>query len=179
MGRRLYSWRSWIVLGYAGKSSPRSASISRSIGRRTLTTPPTQVTPAVARWADVMTKLRLFQLTKYTKICFIDADTLVTGRLDDVFWDEATLSQPTLTNPAAIRENESALPRTYMLATHAEFYGYDHPYPPEQEGTYLNCGFFVFTPSPVLFDYYMSLLKLPGRFDTGTAIPPRKNPTTH
>lgn len=118
-----------------------------------------------------MTKLRLFQLTQYTKICFIDADHLVTGRLDGVFWDEATLSQPTLANPAAIKDDEASLPRTYMFATHAEFYGYDHPYPPPQDGTYLNCGFFVFTPSPVLFDYYTSLLKLPGRFDTGTPAP--------
>lgn len=125
------------------------------------------VRPAVDRWKDVMVKLRLFQLSGYNKILFIDADHLVTAPLDGVFYDEATLTQPTLANLGEVKEDEGALPRTYMLATHAEFYGYDHTYPPPQDGTYLNCGFFVFTPSPVLFNYYVSLLQLPGRFDPG------------
>jgi alpha-N-acetylglucosamine transferase len=125
------------------------------------------VHPATARWRDVMTKLRLFEMTEYTKICFIDADHLVTGSLDGVFYDEATLTQPTLPNPAHIKDDEASLPRTYMFATHGDFYGYEHPYPPDPDLTYLNCGFFVFAPSKVLFEYYMSLLQLPGRFDPG------------
>jgi alpha-N-acetylglucosamine transferase len=125
------------------------------------------VHPGVARWADVLAKLRLFSMTEWNKILFIDADHLVTAPLDGVFYDEATMTQSTLANPEAIRDDESALPRTYMLATHADFFGYDHPYPPPTNGDYLNCGFFVFTPSRVLFDYYLSLLKLPGRFDPG------------
>lgn len=125
------------------------------------------VVPATERWRDVLSKLRLFQLTEYSKILFIDADTLVTKPLDGVFYDEATLTQATLTNPAQIKDDETALPRTYMFATHGEFWGYDHPYPPDPNLDYLNCGFFVFTPSKVLFDYYLSLLKIPGRFDPG------------
>ena len=123
--------------------------------------------PATARWRDVMSKLRLFQLTEYSKILFIDADTLVTKPLDGVFYDEASLTQATGTNPAQIKDDEGALPRTYMFSTHGDFWGYDHPYPPDTNLNYLNCGFFVFTPSKVLFDYYTSLLKLPGRFDPG------------
>lgn len=125
------------------------------------------VRPGTERWADVLAKLRLFQMTEWSKILFIDADHLVTAPLDGVFYDEATLTQPTLTKMDAVKEDESALPRTYMLATHADFFGYDHPYPPPTDSGYLNCGFFVFTPSKVLFDYYLSLLKLPGRFDPG------------
>ncbi|KAK6434019.1 hypothetical protein LTR95_009794 [Oleoguttula sp. CCFEE 5521] len=123
------------------------------------------VNPANARWADVMAKLRLFQMTEYHKILFIDADHLVTASLDGVFYDEATLTAPTLSNPAAILADEAALPRTYMFATHADYWGYEHAYPPPVESNYLNCGFFIFTPSKVLFDYYVSLLALPGRFD--------------
>jgi alpha-N-acetylglucosamine transferase len=119
------------------------------------------------RWVDVLTKLRLWQLTEYSKILFIDADHLVTGRLDGVFWDEATLTQGTAADPAATRDDEAALPRTYMFATHADYFGYDHPYPPPADLTYLNAGFFCFTPSLALFDYYLSLLRLPGRFDPG------------
>lgn len=125
------------------------------------------VKAAAERWADVLAKLRLFQLTEYHKIAFIDADTLVTEPLDGVFYDEATLTQATLPNPAQIKDDEAPLPRTYMLATHGDFWGYDHEYPPPTDLSYLNCGFFVFTPSKVLFDYYMSLLQLPGRFDPG------------
>lgn len=125
------------------------------------------VKPAVERWNDVLVKLRLFAMTEYSKILFIDADHLVTASLDGVFYDESTLTQTTLANPAMIRDDEAALPRTYMLATHGDFWGYDHGWPPPQDSNYLNCGFFVFTPSLVLFNYYMSLLKLEGRFDPG------------
>lgn len=117
------------------------------------------------RWADVMSKLRLFQLIEYSKICFIDADMLVTSPLDGVFFDEATLTQATLPHQDQVKSDEAPLPRTYMLATHADYWGYDHPYPPPVDMNYLNCGFFVFTPSLVLFNYYVSLLSLPGRFD--------------
>ncbi|KAK5693696.1 hypothetical protein LTR97_010265 [Elasticomyces elasticus] len=125
------------------------------------------VHPGSDRWRDVLAKLRLWQLTEYTKILFIDADMLVTKPLDGVFYDEATLTQATGTNPEKIHDDEGALPRTYMLATHGDLWGYDHPYPPDPSLDYLNCGFFVFTPSKVLFEYYMSLLKAPGKFDPG------------
>jgi alpha-N-acetylglucosamine transferase len=121
--------------------------------------------PGVARWADVLAKLRLFTMTEWSKILFIDADHLVTAPLDGVFYDEATLTQSTFANPEAVRDDEAALPGTYMLATHADAFGYDHPIPPPTDASYLNCGFFVFMPSQVLFDYYLSLLKLPDRFD--------------
>lgn len=117
------------------------------------------------RWQDVMTKLRLFQLVEYAKICFIDADMLVTAPLDGVFFDEATLTQATLPHPEQIKPDEAPLPRTYMFATHADYWGYDHAYPPPSDLSYLNCGFFVFTPSLTLFAYYESLLRLEGRFD--------------
>lgn len=120
---------------------------------------------AVERWADILAKLRLFQLMEYSKICFIDADTLVTGPLDGVFFDEATLTQATLANPEHIKDDEAPLPRTYMFAAHADYWGYDHPFPPPTDLNYLNCGFLVLTPSLVLFNYYMSLIGLPGRFD--------------
>ena len=125
------------------------------------------VTPGAERWRDVLAKLRLFQLTQYQKICFIDADTLVTAPLDGVFYDEATLTQATAGDPEQIREDEGPLPRTYMFATHADYWGYEHAFPPASDLNYLNCGFFVFTPSVPLFDYYLSLLKVPGKFDPG------------
>ncbi|KAK0270522.1 hypothetical protein LTR35_014058 [Friedmanniomyces endolithicus] len=102
-----------------------------------------------------------------SKILFVDANTLITKPLDSVFHDEGTLTQASGTNPDTIKQDEGALPRTYMFSTNGDVQGYDHPYPPDPNLDYSNCGFFVFTPSNVLFDYYLTLLKLPGRFDTG------------
>jgi alpha-N-acetylglucosamine transferase len=45
--------------------------------------------------------------------------------------------------------------------------GSKHPPRHCQYRRYGNAGFFVFTPSQTLFDYYLSLLGLPGRFDPG------------
>ncbi|KAF2769909.1 nucleotide-diphospho-sugar transferase [Teratosphaeria nubilosa] len=127
------------------------------------------------RWRDVMTKMRLWQMTQYSKILFIDADMLVIDSLDGVFYDEATLTQATGNNPQNLKTDEAPLPRTYMFAgapdigftteSGGNFLGYDHPYPPDPNLSYLNCGFFVFTPSKELFDYYTSLINIPGRFD--------------
>lgn len=125
------------------------------------------VHPGAERWKDVLAKLRLWQMVEWQKICFIDADTLVTGNLDGVFWDEATLTQATGADPAAILEDEGPLPRTYMFATHADSFGYEHEWPPPQDLSYLNCGFFVFTPSVKMFEYYTSLLAVEGKFDAG------------
>jgi alpha-N-acetylglucosamine transferase len=125
------------------------------------------VHPAVERWDDVLAKLRLFQLTEYHKICFIDADTLVTKALDGVFFDEATLTQATLPHQEQIKDDEAPLPRTYMFATHGDYFSYSHEWPPLTDLAYLNCGFFVFSPSTTLFEYYLSVLKIPGRFDPG------------
>lgn len=147
------------------------------------------VVPGDARWADVLTKLRLWEQVAYDKICFIDADMLVTKPLDGVFDDPATRTATTLANPAAVLADEAALPSTYTFATHADFWGFDHPYPPLSAGegedaetnaetnadadasasasapSYLNCGFFVIKPDVNMFAYYLSLLALPGRFD--------------
>ncbi|KAK0889439.1 hypothetical protein LTR91_026278 [Friedmanniomyces endolithicus] len=125
------------------------------------------VVAAADRQRDVLTKLRLFQLVQYAKILFVDANTLVKKPLDSVFHDEGTLTQATGMNPEKIQQDEGVLPRTYMFATHGDLQGYDHSYLQDPNLDYSNCGFFVFTPSKVLFDYYLSLLKLPGRFDTG------------
>ncbi|THY14358.1 nucleotide-diphospho-sugar transferase [Aureobasidium pullulans] len=123
--------------------------------------------PGDSRWKDMMTKLRLFELTQFAKICYIDSDHLVTDRLDGIFYDEATITQHTLQDPKNMRDDEAAMPRTYMMAAHTDYWGYEHPYPPPTDGTYMNFGFAVFTPSKALFNYYLSVLGIPGRFDMG------------
>jgi len=122
------------------------------------------VKPGAERWRDVLAKLRLFQLTAYKKICFIDADMLVTRPLDGVFDDPATDLMRTKHEPHNVKDDEAALPVTYMFAGKADAWSYEHDIPPAPSD-YLNSGFFVFTPSRQLFAYYVSLLKLPDRFN--------------
>lgn len=124
---------------------------------------PNWLTPGSSRWKDVMAKLRLFELTQYRKICFIDADHLVTARLDGVFDDPATSVQRNREKEEMVKDDEGAMPPTYMFAGKSDVFGYDHELPPK-ETDYLNAGFFVFRPSKELFGYYESLLKLEGRF---------------
>jgi alpha-N-acetylglucosamine transferase len=120
--------------------------------------------PGVERWKDVMAKLRLFTLTNYDLIMFLDADTFIISPLDGAFSDPAAQIQWTLmTNK--IEKDEAPLPSTYAFATLPEVLRSNHPkaalpYPN------FNAGFFIFSPSTTLFNYYLSLLELPGRFDS-------------
>ncbi|KAI4738347.1 nucleotide-diphospho-sugar transferase, partial [Aureobasidium sp. EXF-8846] len=121
-------------------------------------------------WQDVMTKLRLWELEQFERICFLDGDTVLVEPLDAIFADPAVETRGTLTQPAATKADEGAMPLEYSFAGVPEMMR-DHGYPPTDEHHdypnygYLNAGFFVFKPSRAMFDYYMSLLKLDGRFN--------------
>jgi alpha-N-acetylglucosamine transferase len=121
-------------------------------------------------WQDVMTKLRLWELEQFERICFLDGDTVLVEPLDAIFADPAVETRGTLTQPAATLADEGAMPLEYSFAGVPEMMR-DHGYPPTDEHHdypnygYLNAGFFVFKPSRAIFDYYMSLLKLDGRFN--------------
>lgn len=64
--------------------------------------PPHWLKPGDLRYSDVLTKLRLWQLTAFTKICFIDADVMIAAPIDGVFYDPATEVRVTL----PMQENE-------------------------------------------------------------------------
>ncbi|KAK0833853.1 hypothetical protein LTR73_001616 [Friedmanniomyces endolithicus] len=99
------------------------------------------------RQRDLLPKLSLFQLVQYSKILFIDADTLVTKPLDSVFHDEGTLTQATGTYPETIKEDNGVLPRTCMFSNHGDLQESDHPCPPDPNLDYSNGGFLLFTPN--------------------------------
>lgn len=120
--------------------------------------------PGQERWKDVMIKLRLFELTDYNRILFLDADTFLFRPLDAIFHDPAAQPQMTLRN-VAIEPDEAPLPESYLFATTSEVMHTTHSYPPVPM-SYFNAGFFLMSPSLELFYYYISLLKAPGRFDT-------------
>ncbi|KAH8690623.1 nucleotide-diphospho-sugar transferase [Talaromyces proteolyticus] len=139
--------------------------------------------PQWERWNDVLTKLNLWRLVEYEKIMFLDADSIIFRPIDHIFTDPATAVQTTLPyselpknrtiSPEEVEddeENEIPLPDTYMLAgTHDSWAEWALQLDPGNEfyarDNYMNAGFFVCAPSQTLFNYYISLLDIPGRFD--------------
>jgi alpha-N-acetylglucosamine transferase len=121
------------------------------------------------RWKDVMTKLRLWELTQFERICQLDGDTVLSKPLDGIFADPAVQSQITLQKPKETKSDEGTMPPTYSFAGFPEMKE-KHGYPPTEENhdfpnmNYLNAGFFVFKPSLQMLSYYLSLLELPDRF---------------
>ncbi|RMZ35238.1 hypothetical protein D0859_00622 [Hortaea werneckii] len=124
----------------------------------------------VSTWQNVMSKLRLWELTEYERICFLDGDTILTDTMDGIFEDAAATMQESGKDQEATEADEAAVPSTYVFAGVPEP-KMKHHYPPsDKEGdwyniNYLNAGFFVLQPSQELLSYYTSLTTLEDRFD--------------
>ncbi|KAJ9627229.1 hypothetical protein H2203_003691 [Taxawa tesnikishii (nom. ined.)] len=124
----------------------------------------------VAAWKDVLTKLRLWELTQFERICFLDGDTVLTGPMDGIFSDPAVHTQDTGSKEKAIKQDEGSMPRNYSFAGVPETMP-KHEYPPTEENhgfpnrNYLNAGLFVFKPSFEMLSYYISLINIPDRFN--------------
>ncbi|KAL6713674.1 hypothetical protein ACLMJK_009139 [Lecanora helva] len=116
-----------------------------------------------SHYHNIMTKLRVFELTNYTKLLYLDSDMLITRPLHGIFADPATTITPILENATTI-PGEAPLPTSYMLAAQAQQTAREHPYPPLQSQTWFCSGFFLFAPSTQLFTYYAALLTSPGKF---------------
>lgn len=123
------------------------------------------------RWDDVMTKLRAWEMTEYSRILMLDGDTMLRLPLDGVFGDPGAKIRPTkqLDNITQL-EGEATLPSTYLLGSLSEVWDSSHEFPPT-DGTGLkkygkmNAGFMLLAPSQATFDYYRSLLGIPNSFD--------------
>jgi alpha-N-acetylglucosamine transferase len=72
------------------------------------------------RFKDVMTKLRLWEMTQYDRICLIDGDTVLIENIDGVFDDPAVKTRTTLNKTDAIRDDEAPQPSEYAFASTAE-----------------------------------------------------------
>ncbi|CAK4029790.1 glycosyltransferase family 8 [Lecanosticta acicola] len=115
----------------------------------------------VGTWEYVMTKLRIWELTQFDKICFLDADTILFQPLDGVFDDPAAQFQtPTV-------GNDTLLPPSYIMAGTPELKSPHHHWPPlpnETHAHYMNAGFFVTQPSLQLLQHYLSFTATPHVF---------------
>ncbi|KAM0718892.1 hypothetical protein Q7P37_005964 [Cladosporium fusiforme] len=122
-----------------------------------------------ANWAEMFDKLRLWELTQFDRICFLDGDTVLNRPLDGIFNDTAVAEHKTLDHPERLKSDEGSLPSTYVFAGQPEM-NFAHHYPPSEEQhdypniNYLNGGFFVMQPSLDILNYYFSIMQLPNRF---------------
>jgi alpha-N-acetylglucosamine transferase len=113
--------------------------------------------PTEERWIDQFTKQRLFSLTAFSRILYMDSDMLLTRPLDDI-WDEETVKFPRKTNDNSPDSNSFNLPADYVIAgvTDNERPGRKRPTRITPRSR-LNAGFLVFKPDIDLFEYYVSL----------------------
>ena len=123
----------------------------------------------ISTWQSVMNKLRLWELTQFERICFMDGDTVLVKPLDDIFNDHAVISHSTSASRDGLMADEAPMPSNFVFAGMAEMKK-EHHYPPLDSQhdfpnvDYLNAGFFVMQPSLSLLNYYLSLTTLPDRF---------------
>ena len=114
----------------------------------------------------------MFEMTQYDKLLCLDADMLITRRLDGVFDDPGTQMRrvaqlgrrqlPLL----KVGEPEPPVGLEYIMAGQPQQTGHSKPYPPDLGNDWLCLGFFLFKPSQAMFNYYMALKSIEGRFDT-------------
>ena len=121
------------------------------------------IKPGVPRWRDVLSKLRMLEMTQFEKVLCLDADMYITERMDGIFADPATAPLPP--KPELAVADEAPLPNAYMLASQQYMEGRVHPYPPPA-GDYFSSGFFLCQPSIEIFDYYLSIAKIEDRFNS-------------
>jgi len=124
----------------------------------------TWIKPGLDRWRDVLSKLRILELTEYEKVLCLDADMYITRRLDGIFTDPTT--SPLETKPELAKEDEGPLPKSYMLSAQTYMEGRVHAYPPPPGSDYFGVGFFLCAPSIAMFNYYLNLAKIEDRFNS-------------
>lgn len=124
------------------------------------------IQPGEERFIDQFTKLRLWTLTQYERILYLDADMLLMKSLDEI-WDEPVASQTsqTLSSDTDSRYGDP-LPENYTMVGVSDTGAAVHPFPPLTTSQ-LNGGFFLLRPSLQLYEYYVKLLNTPYAFDTG------------
>lgn len=119
-----------------------------------------------SQWWDQLTKLRLFEITQFEKIAYFDTDTIIVTNIDEIFNDPAANVTQNLNDPAKAPADEGPQPSTYVFAGQAGQGSFKHTYPPAKGRNNLNAGCFVIMPSIEVFNYYLKVLSIEGRFPT-------------
>ncbi|RAH50680.1 putative glycosyl transferase family 8 family [Aspergillus brunneoviolaceus CBS 621.78] len=127
-----------------------------------------------ARWAHVLTRLRLWQMVQYDRILLLDADSVLI-RSNDAVWDLPELQPKTaLSTSVHVGERVLPLPESYVLAGLSQL-RLNHTARPARvpEDFYdwetLNVGFLMLQPSLEVFDYFAAMLAVPESFESSIA----------
>jgi alpha-N-acetylglucosamine transferase len=125
------------------------------------------IKPKWERWNGVMAKLKLWTLTDYEKVAFLDADTVLFHSLDDIFMDSVSMIEET----KSTTEDANSIPEHYLLAGIHDWYVESFLKPPPgkefyEPKNYINAGFMTLAPSLDMYEYLLSLLDQPDKFDT-------------
>lgn len=126
----------------------------------------------VQRWQEQFNKLRVFEMTEYKRILYIDADTILNRPMDDIFEEPevTTLAPMLLTRKDQIRRDEGNLPTEWFFAARSDnaFSGErEHPVPPLQTLSF-SAGFFMVAPDRLLFEHLLAVMSHFRRFDPFT-----------
>ena len=126
------------------------------------------ITTGITRWRDVFGKLRLYEMTEYDRILFLDADTMLTEPIDAVFDDPIVRipAQILLNRTKELKTDELSLPAQYVFVARSEncLTGErDHPFPPISHNKF-SAGFWVIAPSKEIFNYFQSVMDHYRRF---------------
>jgi alpha-N-acetylglucosamine transferase len=125
------------------------------------------IKPGRERWAQVMDKLGVFKLVQYEKILLLDSDHVIVKPLDGIFEDPAAQMFQNMGKANKIRDDEAPQPTSYIMAGNSGPALADHPYPAPR-GDRLNAGFVILKPSLEMFNHYISVASIEGRFPGGS-----------
>ncbi|KAJ5087121.1 hypothetical protein N7456_010737 [Penicillium angulare] len=120
------------------------------------------IRPKDQRWADAQTKIRLWQMTQYDLIVFLDADSVLTRSIDYFLDDLKTNGM------------EIPLPERYILAGVPQLRPNHSSNPLRVPEDYwdketLNTGFMILQPSLELFRYLEAVMIVENSFDGSIA----------
>lgn len=115
-------------------------------------------------WKAVLTKLRLWELTEWDIITYLDSDTILTRPLDGIFDDDAVALAANLGNSSFAPVDEGGQPPFYTFASNAGAGSFRHGYPQLRKGNNLNVGIMVLRPNLMVYEYYKLFLDLKDRF---------------
>ncbi|KAF2704620.1 glycosyltransferase family 8 protein [Pleomassaria siparia CBS 279.74] len=113
-----------------------------------------------SRFRDVLSKLRLWQLTDWGKILYLDADSFLVQNLDGIFTDpDLSSSMKTLpSNETDEDDSDVHPPEVYLMAASSDTYGDQTEWERPGHINYLCACFMLIAPSLALFDHYVSVL---------------------
>jgi alpha-N-acetylglucosamine transferase len=134
--------------------------------------------PRRRTWRHIFAKLRAWELVSFDRLLMLDNDILLRRPLDGVFLDRSARIAASL-DPSSIADfhlptDEGPLPSTYLLAGTPQVLSENHTYPPTRDAndmihpSSMNMGFCMLSPSLDLFNYYLSILRIPHRFNSAT-----------